>query len=304
MADDQRVFLITGAAGKTGHAGVESLLARGHTVRALVRQDDDRARSLAAAGAEPVVGDLLDLDDMSRAMRGVSGAYFCYPIREGLIEATTVFAQAAVEAGVRSVVNMSQISARRESKSNAARQHWLSERLLDRTDMLVTHVRPTFFTAWLVDWWERRDGEGALRLPFGHGRHAPVAEIDQARVIAAVLADPEPHNREAYTLHGPIEMDHYEIADAVSGELGIPVHYEPISVEEFAAAMTSRGLPAHLVQHLSNVAVDYQQGIFAGTNNVIEDISGSVPLTVEQYVAGRREDFRTSGPNFVPRPSA
>ncbi|MFB7272044.1 NmrA family NAD(P)-binding protein [Streptomyces sp. NPDC056244] len=307
MVNDRRVFLITGAAGKTGRAAAELLLERGHKVRALVRQDDDRAKALAAAGAETVVGDLLDLDDMSRAVHGVSGAYFCYPIRDGLLEATTVFAQAAVDADVRSVVNMSQISARREAKSNAARGHWLGERLLDRTDMLTTHLRPTFFAAWLRDWWEYRDGrdgEGVLRLPFGRGRHAPVAETDQARVIAAVLADPEPHNRKTYTLHGPVEMDHYEIAEAMSRGLGIPVRYEPISVEEFAAAMTARGRSAHLVQHLSNVAVDYQQGIFAGTNDVIQDIGGRAPLTVEEYVAGRKEDFRTSGPNFVPAPPA
>jgi NAD(P)H dehydrogenase (quinone) len=225
-----------------------------------VRRDDDRSRALAAAGAEIVVGDLLDLDDMDGALRGVSGAYFCYPIREGLLDATAIFAQAAGEAGVRSVVNMSQISARRGAKSNAARRHWLSERLLDRTGLITTHLHPTFFAEWLRAWWEVRDGEGALRLPFGLGRHAPVVESDQARVIAAVLTDPELHDRRVYPLHGPIEMDHQAIAAAVSRALGIPVRYEPITVEEFAAAMSVRGLPAHLVQHLSNVAVDYRNG--------------------------------------------
>ncbi|MEU3985377.1 NmrA family NAD(P)-binding protein [Streptomyces sp. NPDC026672] len=303
MTDD-RLFLITGAAGKTGGATADLLLRRGHRVRALVRRDDDRARALTAAGAETVVGDLLDLDDMSRAVSGASGAYFCYPIRDGLLEATTVFAQAAVEAGVRSVVNMSQISARREARSNAARQHWLGERLLDRTGMLTTHLRPTFFAEWLRAWWELRDGEGVLRLPFGDGRHAPIVETDQARVIAAVLADPEPHDGQGYALHGPVEMDHHGITDAMSRGLGIPVRYEPIPVEEFAAAMTDRGFPAHLVQHLSHVAVDYQHGVFAGTNHVVRDVGGADPLTVEEYVTERKEDFRSSGPYFVPAPTA
>ena len=56
-----------------------------------------------------------------------------YPLAPGLLDATVIFAQAAAEAGVRSVVSMSQVSARREAASNAARQHWLAERLLDRS---------------------------------------------------------------------------------------------------------------------------------------------------------------------------
>jgi uncharacterized protein YbjT (DUF2867 family) len=229
------------------------------------------------------------------AMQGVNGAYFCYAIRSGLIEATVNFAQAATEADVRSVVNMSQISARREALSNAARQHWLAERVLDRTDLITTHLRPTFFAEWLTTWWERRDGEGYLRLPFGDGRHAPVAAVDQAHVIAEVLIDPEPHNRASYLLHSPVELHHDEIANAISATLGIPVHYEPISVDEFASAMTERGLPAHFVQHLSNVAIDYQNGIFAGTNGLIEKIGQRTPLSVEQYALKYKKEFGTNG---------
>ncbi|WP_062993041.1 hypothetical protein [Nocardia anaemiae] len=119
-------------------------------------------------------------------------------------------------------------------------------------------------------------------------------------MIAALLLDPEPHNRAAYTLHGPVELDHHEIAHTMSVTLGIPVHYEPISVERFASAMTERGLSPHLVQHLSNVAVDYQNGVFAGTNDLIEKLGGHAPLSVPQYVRAYKEAFETNGPLFVP----
>lgn len=274
---DDRLFLITGATGTTGKETAHLLLARGHRVRALVHREDDRSRALAAAGAEIVVGDLLDFHDVSAAVRGVSGAYFCYPIGPGLVDATVIFAQAASEAGVRSVVNMSQISARREAVSNAARQHWLCERLLDRTSLLTTHLRPTFFAEWLIWWWGLEDDKGVLRLPLGEGRHAPVAGIDQAYVIAAVLENPEPHDRLAYPLYGPVEMDHHGIAEAISKALGIPVTYEPTSVDEFAAGLASLGKSDHLIQHLSNVAIDYRNGIFQGTNNLIEVIGNRTP---------------------------
>ena len=62
-------------------------------------------------------------------MEGVSAAYFVYPLIPGLIDATAYFAQAAREAGLCCIVNMSQISARRESKCHEARDDRISERV-------------------------------------------------------------------------------------------------------------------------------------------------------------------------------
>jgi uncharacterized protein YbjT (DUF2867 family) len=300
MMNNDRLFLITGATGNTGQPAVQLLLERGHRVRAFVHREDDSSRKLAAAGAEIFVGDLLNFGDVSSAVRGVSGAYFCYPIAPGLLDATVAFAQAATEAGIRSVVNMSQISARREAVSNQARQHWLAERLLDRTAILTAHLRPTFFAELISWWWGRQGDEGVFRLPFGNGRHAPVAGVDQAHVITAILQNPEPHDRQAYPLYGPAEMDHYGIAAAVSRALGIPVSYQPISVQEFADGLASLGRSPHLIQHLSNVAVDYQNGVFQGTNNLIEVIGNRSPMTVEEFVTDRKHVFDRNGPNFVP----
>jgi NAD(P)H dehydrogenase (quinone) len=304
MMNKDRLFLITSATGHTGLPTTRLLLSRGHRVRAFVHREDERSRQLAAEGAEIAVGDLLDFHDVSSALRAVSGAYFCYPIGDGLLDATVAFAQAAAEAGIRSVVNMSQISARREAGSNAARQHWLAERLLDRTSMLTAHLRPTFFAEWISSWWGRQGDEGVLRLPFGNGRHAPVAAVDQAYVIAAILENPESHDRQAYPLYGPVEMDYYGIAAAVSRALGIPVRYEPISIDEFAGGLASLGRSAHLIQHLSNVALDYQNGIFRGTNNLIEVIGDRTPMTVEEFVIDRKHVFDRNGPNFVPAKSS
>ena len=122
MSSDQ-LFLITGATGNTGAPTVEFLLEAGHRVRAFVHNVDRRSEALAALGAEIVVGDLLDFHAVSSALSGVSAAYFCYPIAPGsLLPATAIFAQAASEAGVKAVVNMSQISARRDAKSHAAQR--------------------------------------------------------------------------------------------------------------------------------------------------------------------------------------
>ena len=304
MSTESHLYLITGATGNTGATTVRLLLQRGHRVRAFVHREDERSQSLAAAGAEIAVGDLLDFNVISAAMTGVDGAYFCYPIAPGLLEATAFFAQAATDAGVKSVVNMSQISAREDAKSHAAQNHWIGERLLDRTPMLTAHVRPTFFAEWL-DWYWGTDGTtGVIRLPMGDGRHAPIAGEDQAYVIAALLEHPEEHDRKIYPLVGPVELNQHGIAEALSRALGIPVHYEPIEIVEFTDGLTSKGFPAHLVQHLGAVVQDYQDGIFAGTNDYIETIGGKTPMTVEEYAEAHREAFSHDGPYSIPAPAA
>jgi NAD(P)H dehydrogenase (quinone) len=291
------LFLITGATGNTGAPTARILLAAGLRVRALVHELDDRSESLADLGAEIVQGDMQDFHAVSAALVGVTAAYFCYPISPGgLLPATAIFAQAASEAGIESVVNMSQISARREAKSHAAQAHWIAERLLDRRAFMTTHLRPTFFAEWLKWAWLRNDGEGVLQLPFGTGRHAPIAARDQADVIAAVLQNPAPHDRQIYPLVGALELDHYAIADTIAETLGFPVRYEPIDIPTFAAALTAKGRTDFFVQHISNVAKDYQHGIFAGENNLVEVISGHRPMTVADFVTAYRADFDHDGP--------
>ncbi|MEV4319466.1 hypothetical protein [Actinocrispum sp. NPDC049592] len=291
----EKLFL-TVATGKSGRGTAELLLKGGHRVRALVHREDDRSRALAEASAEVVVGGL------PQPLRDVGGPAGCErrlllpPDRARPGRGDRDLRAGGHRGGVGSVVNMSQVCARREAVSDAARNHWLCERLLDRTNLITTHIRPTFFAEWLTLWWQKRDGEGCLRLPFGAGRHAPIAVADQSRVIAALLRDPEPHDRASYSLHGPVEMNHYDIAQAMSATLGLPVHYEPITIEEFAEAMAKRGASTYFIQHLTNVAIDYHNGVFAGTDDNVQRISGQAPLSVEQFVVENKTAFETGGP--------
>jgi uncharacterized protein YbjT (DUF2867 family) len=278
--------LVTGATGATGGYTVDTLSRSDVSIRAMVRKDDDRAARLRAAGVEVVLGDLLDLESVRSAIEGVGAAYFVYPLVPGLIDATAYFAQAAQEAGLKGVVNMSQISARRNSKSHQARDHWIAERVFDWSGVPVTHPRPTFFAQWLT-YPRMRTAiaqNGVISLPFGNGRHAPVAAEDQARVIATILTDPAPHSGKTYELFGPVEMDQHEVAKAVSEALGREVIYRPIEITDFQFQLEEFGLPQQTIQHLCAVAIDIRDGLFAGTNNVIEEITGIVPMTVQTFV--------------------
>ena len=286
-------YLVTAAAGKTGVFTVEYLLRAGHAVRAFVRRDDERADTLRKAGAEVMVGDLLNHDDAIRATQGMTGAYLCYPVSPGFIQATAYFADASRRADLKVVVNMSQISAREDAKSHAARDHWIAERVLDWSGTPTVHIRPTFFSDWLTFPWVRDPivSEGRITLPYGNGRHAPIASEDQARVIAKLLENPAEHIGKVYPLYGPVEMDHTKIADIVSKVTGKNVAYAPSTIPEYRELLKKYGLSEFMIQHFEEVAVDYQNGVFAGTNDVIARITGTPPQTVEEFVATNRHAF-------------
>src|ERR1700739_1065485 len=97
-------ILITGAAGglqgSTGRLVAELLLKQGIPVRAFVHKLDARSDQLRQQGAEIVEGDLLNPASVQAAMKGVKPAYFTYPVADGLLEAATIFAASARDAGL------------------------------------------------------------------------------------------------------------------------------------------------------------------------------------------------------------
>jgi nucleoside-diphosphate-sugar epimerase len=69
-----RPILITGGTGFIGRRLVEVLRAQGTRVRVVARRPD-AAAAVAAAGGEPILGDLLDPSVAARAMSGVRAVY-------------------------------------------------------------------------------------------------------------------------------------------------------------------------------------------------------------------------------------
>src|SRR5262247_2077880 len=106
-------ILVTGAAGQLGAVGrtvTNLLLERKLPVRAMVRTEDERAASLRAAGAEVVVGDLLEPTDVYRIVSGCRRVYFGMSVSAGYLEATVTMAAVSREVGLSALVNMSQMT--------------------------------------------------------------------------------------------------------------------------------------------------------------------------------------------------
>jgi len=114
----------------------------------MVRSEDERAQALRDVGAEVVVGNLLDLDSMHRAIDGCDTMYFGMSVSDSYLAATVNTAAVAKHHGVKAFINMSQMTVAQMSitettPSPQQKLHWLSEQALNWSGLPVVHVRPT-----------------------------------------------------------------------------------------------------------------------------------------------------------------
>jgi uncharacterized protein YbjT (DUF2867 family) len=299
MADDGSI-LVTGAAGQLGAVGrtvTRLLLERGLAVRAMVRREDDRAAALRAAGAEVVMGDLLEPADVHRVVSGCRRIYFGMSVSAGYLEATVTMAAVARDVGVSALVNMSQMtvsqmSVQSTTPSHQQRQHWLGEQALAWSGLPVVTVRPTMFleSFFPLAGAAVRD-RGRIELPFGLGKTSPVAAADVARVVAAVLADPGPHLGRVYELTGPRSQDMHGVAREYSDALNREVTYTDIPPEDWERQLNGLGLPEHLVRHLVTMGELHRAGRYDRLADGVERITGRPPTSVREFVSHHADQF-------------
>jgi uncharacterized protein YbjT (DUF2867 family) len=287
-------ILVTGAAGRIGGIGrtiTELLLKQGNAVRAMVRKEDERSQALRDMGAEIVTGNLLDLDSMHRAIAGCQAMYFGMSVSDDYLAATVNTAAVAKHHGVKAFINMSQMTLAQMSITETTvspqhKLHWLAEQALNWSGLPVVHVRPTvllegFFLIFTAD--SVRESN-QIRLPFGDGRTSPVAVADVARVVTALLRNPQPHIGKTYHLTGPRSENMHFLAEEYSKALGRTITFHDIPVEPWRNGLIERGVPVHLVNHLATMADLHRAGRYDRLSTDVVTLTGQQPLSVQEVI--------------------
>ena len=297
-------ILVTGAAGRVGAVGrtvTELLLKQGRAVRAMVRNEDERAQSLRDMGAEVVVGDLLDLESMHRAIAGCETMYFGMSVSDEYLAATVNAAAVAKHHGVKAFVNMSQMTLSQMSITETTpspqhKLHWLAEQALNWSGLPVVHVRPTVFLEglFLTIIADSVRESNQIRLPFGEGKTSPIAAEDVARAVVALLADPRPHVGKIYHLTGPQSENMHFYAREYSDALGRTITFQDIPVGPWRDGLLARGLPAHLVNHLATIADLHRAGRYDRMSDDVLRLTGQGPLSVREFVSKNASEFNAS----------
>ena len=267
----------------------------------MVRNEDERAQALRDMGAEVVVGDLLDLDSMHRAIAGCETMYFGMSVSDDYLAATVNAAAVAKHHGVKAFINMSQMTVAQMSITETTpspqhKLHWLAEQALNWSGLPVVHVRPTvfmenFFLLFTADSVRESD---QIRLPLGEGKTSPVAVEDVARVLATLLANPQPHIGKIYHLTGPQSENMHFYAEEYSKALGRTITYQDIPVSPWRDGLLQRGLPVHLVNHLATMADLHRAGRYDRMSDDVFTLTGQEPLSVQEFVRKNAATFTPS----------
>jgi uncharacterized protein YbjT (DUF2867 family) len=289
-----RMVLVTAAAGgtqgQTGRHVAEKLLAKGVPVRAFVRRLDERSDRLRRLGAEPFVGDFLDIQSVQRAVQGVSSIYFAYPVQDGLLDATAIMAVAAREAGIARLVNLVMLRSSPDAPTPRMRQNYFSEQVFEWAGIGVAHVRATVFYENLRALVRQSLAtQGTIRLPWGKDSTVIplVSAEDVASVATALLSGPAAPAGTAYPLIGTV-LTLRDIMATFGRVLGRDIQYEEISDEEWRRDAVARGYDPHAVEHLSQLWRSFRsagsQSRRLEVTDTIERLGGSRSTSFEEFV--------------------
>jgi len=287
-------ILVTGATGKTGAAVVAQLREQNWPVKAVVRTRDARSEQLDRMGAETVVADLYDSEQLLAAMQGTSRAYYCPPFQPYMIESATAFAAAAREAGLESIVALSQWLASPAHPSLLTRQSWLAEQLFAMVPgAALTVVNPGYFADNYLGWgmFEMAAHLGVYPLLTGDSRNAPPSNEDIARVAVAALLEPARHAGKRYRPTGPALLSARDMMAIMGKVLGRKVRGMSMPTWMLARSGRLNGATAFELSSLRHYIEDHKQGAFelgAPTHDVLE-VTGQpaedFQTTVRRYAA-------------------
>ncbi|MEV6704463.1 NmrA/HSCARG family protein [Micromonospora wenchangensis] len=262
--------LVTGATGRQGGATVRALRAAGVPVRALVRDPaTDRARAVAALGAELVTGDLLDRGSVVRAAEGARAVFSVQmpPLGaagfdfDGEVTQGVNLVEGARAAGVPQFVHTSVTGAGRHVEAAGwAEGRWAPMApTLDAKSAIQDRVRTAGFRHWtllkpgffmdnflpsMAFLFPRGVEGGLVSVLRPETRLALVATDDIGRAAAAALTDPERFDR----IELELASDHLsmtEIAEVLSRALGVRLVAPQMTEQEALAA----GMPAMGATH-------------------------------------------------------
>jgi uncharacterized protein YbjT (DUF2867 family) len=300
-------ILVTGAAGgqqgSTGRVIATHLLELGLPVRAFVHKVDHRSGELLRKGAEIIEGDLLSPASLQAAMKDVKRAYFTYPVADGLLEATTIFATSARDAGLELVVNNSQFQGTpddplfrdlQRTPSFRNLQHRLADRIFDWAQIGAVHIQaPPYYENVRALVSRTVTEQNAAFLPWGDGDAViPLTGAeDVARVAAALLTASNPPSEKVYPLVSET-LTVRQIVEALGKAIGRPIRYVPITDEQWADAVKERINP-HALDHLTHLWQYFRNSkARRQPTNAIREVTGRNPQSLEEFF---RENVKSFG---------
>jgi uncharacterized protein YbjT (DUF2867 family) len=276
------VILVTGATGTVGGEVVAQLHAAGVPVRAVTRSP---AEARLPDAVEVAGADLSQPHTLEPALRGVDGVFLVWPFT------SVEDAPAALDAiahHTRRLVYLSSAGGQRPEPEGMF--HADMERLVEKSDLDWTFLRPSGFASNTLIWAEQIRQAGVVRWPFGDAARSLIHERDIAAVAVRALTE-DGHVGAKHVLTGPELITQADQVRAIGEAIGRPTRWEEIPPEAIRDS---------LVSSFGNAAfVDHALATWAGfvdepelVTSTVEEITGVPPRPFREWAADHADEFR------------
>jgi NAD(P)H dehydrogenase (quinone) len=241
---------VTGVTGQTGSVVADTLLERGHRVRAIVRAAP-KGDAWRRRGAEVAVADLSDAAALARALAGADGAYLLVPpqyqaadllaAQRPVVEA---LAAAVRQSGVPRVVLLSSVGAQHEAGTGPIRTLHALEETFRRVPGDITVMRAPYFIENLASLVGTIKEKHVLPTFIPAGLTFQMASVrDIGRIAADLLTDGVRGTR-TVNVAGPQDYSHADLAAAAGTVLGTHVQAVDVPLSQVEPTVTVIGFSA------------------------------------------------------------
>ncbi|WP_157001682.1 NAD(P)H-binding protein [Agromyces laixinhei] len=260
------ITLVTAGTGKTGRRVVKRLTARGVPVRVGSR-----------VGDPPF--DWSDRDTWKPALAGVDAVYLAYLPDIGAPRAAddiAAFAELATAMGVERAVLL---SGRNEPMAQRC------EEIVQGATWKWTVVRSSVFSQDFSEaFWLEPVRSGIVAVPAGEDAAEPFVDIEDVADVAAAALTDALHAGRVYELSGPRSVTFAEATAEIATVTGRPVRYQPVTTEQFTAAMTGEGVPPEEAGFVADLFSALFDGRNAATTDGVRRALGRAPRAFRDYV--------------------
>lgn len=280
------MILITGAAGKTGHAILKTLINAGEDVRVMVRRDSQAAEMREMGAGDAVVGDMADPVTWHQVCNGIRTVYhICPNMNPDEVRIGQAAISAAKQAGVDHFVYHSVL----HPHIKEMQHHWnklLVEGILFTSGLNYTIFQPASYMQNISGYLHKMQVDGQYSVPYSIVAKFSMIDLDDlAEAAAVVIREAQIHFQATYELCGAQILSSADIATISAEALQRPVQAVELDRTEWEHDALASGMDDYARTTLISMFEYYHQFGFTGNANILSMLLGRTPTRFEEYLA-------------------
>ena len=286
------MHVITGATGNTGGAAAEKLLAQGAKVR-VVGRDAGRLGRFAQKGADVFVGNVTDVEALTKAFSGATAVYLMIPpniaspdVRADQERVSDAFVAALKKTGISHAVVLSSVGADKPDRTGpVVGLHNLEKKLDAIAGLDALYVRAGYFMENTLAQAGVIQSMGMLAGPVRADLPLPmIATRDIGAAVADALLALNFSGKSARELLGPSDVSYAEVAKSMGTAIGKPdLTYKQVPAMMLRPALAQMGMSGSMIDLL----LEMTDALNSGYMKPLEprDARNTTPTTIDTFIA-------------------